>query len=152
MNRESWGGVAWVFLGVLICLGSVKLSLGNFRNPGPGFLPFITGAILTGLALVVFLQSRRTGQGNKERKPFLADKTKGLKAVLTLIGLLAYAVGMEYLGFLLSTTFFLAFLLGVVEPQKWYIVVLGSILSSVASYTLFEILLKSPLPKGFFEF
>ncbi len=139
-------------MGVLICLGSVKLSLGNFRNPGPGFLPFITGAALTGLALVVFLQSRRTGQGDKEGKPFLADKAKGLKAVLTLIGLLAYAVGMEYLGFLLSTTLFLAFLLGVVEPQKWYVVVLGSILSSVASYTLFEILLKSPLPKGFFEF
>ncbi len=152
MNRECWGSLVWVFLGVLICLGSVKLSLGNFRNPGPGFLPFITGAILTGLALVVFLQSRRTGQGDQERKPFLADKTKSLKAVLTLIGLLAYAVGMEYLGFLLSTTLFLAFLLGVVEPQKWYVVVLGSILSSVASYTLFEILLKSPLPKGFFEF
>ncbi len=152
MNRESWGSVVWVFFGILICLGSVRLSLGSFRNPGPGFLPFVTGAILTGLALVVFLQSRQTGAGDQERKPFLADKKKCLKAVLTLIGLLAYAVGMEYLGFLLSTTLFLAFLLGVVEPQKWYIVVLGSILSSVASYTLFEILLKSPLPKGFFEF
>jgi len=64
---------------------------------------------------------------------------------------LAYSIGMDYLGFLVSTTFFIAFLLGVVEPQKWYVVVLASLLSSGVSYTLFEILLQSPLPKGIFE-
>ncbi len=150
MNRESWSSLAWLLFGLLICLGSVRLSLGDFRNPGPGFLPFITGAILTGLSSVVLLQSRRAGGG--ETKPFLSDRRRATKAFLTLFALLAYAVGMDYLGFLVSTTVFIAFLLAVVEPQKWYVVVLGSLLSSGVSYTLFEILLQSPLPKGIFEF
>jgi putative tricarboxylic transport membrane protein len=152
MNRESWGSLAWLIFGILICFGSLRLNLGNFRNPGPGFLPFITGAILTGLSILVFLHSRRTGEARGEPKPFLANRQKAMKAIWTLTALLAYAVGMDYLGFLVSTTLFIAFLLGAVEPQKWYVVMFGSILSSVASYTIFEILLKSPLPKGIFDF
>jgi putative tricarboxylic transport membrane protein len=152
MKRESLSSLVWLFFGVLICLGSVRLSLGDFRNPGPGFLPFITGAILTGLSLIVFLQSRRTAEAGETPKPFLSDKKRATKAFLTLFALLAYAIGMDYLGFLVSTTVFIAFLLGVVEPQKWYVVVFGSLLSSGVSYTLFEILLQSPLPKGIFEF
>jgi|GEM_PF-81133 len=152
MNRESLSSLIWLFFGVLICLGSIRLSLGDFRNPGPGFLPFITGAILAGLSLVVFLQSRRTTEAGEAPKPFLSDKKRATKAILTLVALLAYSIGLDYLGFLVSTTFFIAFLLGVVEPQKWYVVVLASLLSSGVSYTLFEILLQSPLPKGIFDF
>jgi len=82
----------------------------------------------------------------------LVDKQRAWKATLTLIALLVYSIGMDYLGFLVSTTIFLAFLFSVVDPQRWYIVIFGSILASVISYTIFEILLKSPLPKGIFEF
>ena len=152
MTRESWSSLAWLFLGILICLGSARLTLGNPRNPGPGFLPFITGAILAGLSLIVFLQSRRSDESREAAKPFLSDRKLATKALLTLIALLAYSIAMEYLGFLVSTTLFIAFLLAVVEHHKWYVVVLGSLLASGLSYTLFEILLQSPLPKGIFEF
>ncbi len=152
MNRQQLGSLVWLILGLLICTGSYRLSLGNFHNPGPGFLPFITGALLTGLSGLYFVQSGRKGRGAEPEKPFLVDRGRAWKATITLIALLAYAIGMEYLGFLVSTTIFLAFLLGVVEPQRWYVVIFGSILASAASFTIFEILLKSPLPTGFFEF
>lgn len=152
MNREKWASLAWLAFGILICLGSLRLSLGNFRNPGPGFLPFITGAILAVLSFVVLLQSWRTEKNKQKEKPFLVNKERAWKAALTLIALLVYSMGMDYLGFLVSTTIFLAFLFAVVEPQRWYVVVFGSILASGISYTIFEILLKSPLPKGIFEF
>ena len=152
MDRERWGSLIWLGAGVVICVGAFRLSVGTFRNPGPGFLPFITGAILTLLSFLLYLQTRKPGEGSPRGKPFFTHKSRAWKAGLTLIALLAYAVGMEYLGFLVSTTVFLAFLLGVVEPQRWYIVVFGSGLVAIVSYTIFEILLKSPLPKGIFEF
>jgi hypothetical protein len=152
MDRHKLGSLAWLIFGILICFGSIRLSLGNFHNPGPGFLPFITGAILTGLSFVVFVQSGRSGKAKRGQKPFIIDRQRAWKATLTLIALLAYAIGMDYLGFLVSTTIFLAFVLWAVEPQRWYIVIFGSILASVASFTIFEILLKSPLPRGIFEF
>ena len=152
MDRQKWGGLAWLIFGILICFGSVRLSLGDFHNPGPGFLPFITGALLTGLSFVVFVQSGRSGKTKTEQRPFIVDRQKAWKATLTVMALLAYAIGMDYLGFLVSTTIFLAFVLWVVEPQRWYIVIFGSALASVISFTIFEILLKSPLPRGIFDF
>ena len=152
MDRQKWGGLAWLIFGILICFGSVRLSLGDFHNPGPGFLPFITGAILTGLSFVVLVQSGRGGKTKTEPKPFIVDRQRAWKATLTVIALLAYAIGMDYLGFLFSTTIFLGFILWVVEPQRWYIVIFGSVLAAVISFTIFEILLKSPLPRGIFEF
>jgi len=151
MGRERWGSLVWLGIGIVISVASYRLAVGTFRNPGPGFLPFITGVILTFLSLIVFVQSR--GAGNEgSRKPFLVNRQRAWKATLTLISLLVYAVTMNYLGFLVSTTLFLAFLLWAVEPQRWYVVIFGSLLASVASFTIFEILLKSPLPKGIFEF
>jgi putative tricarboxylic transport membrane protein len=151
MGRERWGSLVWLGIGIVISVASYRLSVGTFRNPGPGFLPFITGAILTLLSLILFVQTRKPESGTDAGKPFFTNKGRAWKATLALIALLAYSLGMEYLGFLVSTTIFLAFLLGVVEPQKWYIVAFGSGLVVVASYTIFEILLKSPLPKGIFE-
>jgi hypothetical protein len=55
---------------------------------------------------------------------------------------------MNYLGFLLSTFVFLVFLLRVIEPQRWPVALLGSIAVSVAFFCLFELGLKSQLPKG----
>jgi len=152
MDRQKWGSLAWLIFGILICFGSIRLSLGDFHNPGPGFLPFITGGILTCLSFVVFVQSGRRGKAKTGQKPFIVDRQRAWKATLTMIALLAYAIGMDYLGFLVSTTIFLAFVLWAVEPQRWYIVIFGSILASGVSFVLFEILLKSPLPRGIFDF
>ena len=129
MDRERWGSLVWLIFGMLITVGSIRLNLGGFHNPGPGFLPFITGVILTGLSLVVFIQSGRAGE-QARRKPFLVNRQRAWKATLTLIALLVYAVAMNYLGFLVSTTLFLAFLLWAVEPQRWYVVLFGSLLAS----------------------
>jgi len=71
--------------------------------------------------------------------------------ILTFIALLAYAVGMEYLGFLISTFLFIAFLLKFIEPQRWTVVLFGSILASGVSYCIFELILQVQLPKGPFE-
>jgi putative tricarboxylic transport membrane protein len=71
--------------------------------------------------------------------------------MVTVVALLIYAIGMEYLGFLLSTFIFLAFLLKFIEPQRWTVAIFGSLLASVASYLIFEIWLQSQLPRGPFE-
>jgi hypothetical protein len=73
------------------------------------------------------------------------------KIVLTTLALLAYVAGMEYLGFLISTFFFLAFLLRTIEPQRWGLVILESLLASGVSYFVFEIWLQAQLPKGIFQ-
>lgn len=152
MNKENWIILVWLGLAIFICIGSVRYSLGSLHNPGPGFLSFIAGVILGVLALIVHLQSRGKLSRGEMEKPLLRNKDRTLKMVLTIIALLAYSVGMNYIGFLISTTIFVVFLLWVIEPQRWYTVIFGSVTVSLSAYCIFEWLLEVSLPKGFFQF
>jgi putative tricarboxylic transport membrane protein len=148
MGRDKWSSLVWLGIGLFICIGSWRLSLGTFHNPGPGFLSFFAGLIVGGLALVVHLQSRRAPAEDAKVAPLWTNKTKGWRMVLTVLALLAYAVIMNYIGFLPSTFLFLVFLLKVIEPQRWSVAVLGSLAASIAFYCVFELGLQSQLPKG----
>ncbi len=151
MNRDKWSSLVWLAVSMVICTGAVRLSVGTFQNPGPGFLPFLTGAILGILSLIVHIQSRRAPLAAEGAGPIWTDRAKGLKMVWTVIALLSFAVGMNYLGFLVSTVLFIGFLLRAVEPQRWSKVILGSCLTAVLSYCIFELWLQSQLPRGPFE-
>ena len=150
MEREKWSSLVWLGVGIFICAGSLMFSLGELHNPGPGFLSFFAGLVMVGLALVVHFQSRkrRPGTAKEKSEPIWADPQKGMKMVLTVAALLVYAAAMNYLGFLISTFLFLAFLLKVIEPQRWSVALLGSLVSSAVFYGIFEFGLQSQLPKG----
>jgi len=148
MGRDRWSSLVWLGIAIFICIHSLRLSLGTFRNPGPGFLSFCAALIVGVLALVVHLQSRRIPASGEKIKPLWMDKSRGRKMVLTVLALLGYAVIMNYLGFLVSTFFFLVFLLRVIEPQRWPVALLGPLAASAAFFCLFELGLKSQLPKG----
>jgi putative tricarboxylic transport membrane protein len=151
MGKEEGSSLVWLGLAVLICIGSLRLSLGSFQNPGPGFFPFIAGLIQGVLAATAYFQARRAASSAKEtRQPLWTNPGGVKKVVLTTIALLVYAVGMDYLGFLISTFLFLVFLLRTIEPQRWVLVILESLLASGVSYFIFDIWLKAQLPRGFF--
>ncbi len=149
-KKDKSSSLVWLGIAIFICAGSLNLSLGTFRHPGPGFLSFSAGLVMVILAVVVYFQARRTssaGQG-EEGQPIWTKKQRGWKMVWTILALLVYAVLMNYLGFLLSTFLFLAFLLKVIEPQRWPVALGGSLVASLAFYFIFELGLKSQLPKG----
>jgi len=149
MRKEEGSSLVWLGLAVLICIGSLRLSLGSFQNPGPGFFPFIAGLVLGTLAATVFFQARRAAAGARETsKPLWTSPSGVKKVVLTTMVLLGYALSMNYLGFLISTFLFLTFLLRTIEPQRWGMVILESLLASGISYLVFEIWLQAQLPRG----
>jgi putative tricarboxylic transport membrane protein len=150
MEREKWSSLVWLGVGILICIGSLMLSLGQFRKPGPGFLSFFAGLLMAGLALAVHLQARksRPDAGREKPGPIWSDRQRGIKMAMTVAALLGYAVAMNYLGFLLSTFLFLAFLFKAIAPQRWAVALAGSLVASAAFYGIFEFGLQCQLPKG----
>ena len=150
--KDEGSSLLWLGVAVIICIGSLRLSLGSFNNPGPGFFPFVAGLVLGVLAAVVYVQARRAASSTKEnKKPVLISPGGVKKIVLTTVALLAYVVGMEYLGFLISTFIFFAFLLRSIEPQRWSVVILESLLASGVCYFIFQIWLRVELPRGIFQ-
>jgi len=63
-----------------------------------------------------------------------------------------YAIFLEILGFLMVTFLLLIFLFRGIEPQRWLVSVGGSALASLICYAIFELWLKTQLPKGILGF
>jgi len=60
----------------------------------------------------------------------------------------AYGFLLDRIGFLFVTFLFVTFLVRVIEPRSWVKSILAGACAAVASYLLFEILLKSQLPRS----
>lgn len=137
----------WLLIGLLICEESWRINLGEFHNPGPGFLPFGTGLILGALALAVLVKSLR--MKTVVDKAFWAERGRWPKVFLALASIFVYGLLLEPLGFPLTTFLAMGFLFRVIEPQRWKTVIMGAFFSAVAAYLIFETWLQVELPKGF---
>jgi putative tricarboxylic transport membrane protein len=125
--------------------------LGGLHKPGPGFFPFLVGSILGILSFLIFLQSFKALPGD-EKRAFWPNPKRSLKMTYILIALILYALGMDYLGFLFSTLLFLGFLLKAIEPQRWSVVLSGSIFGTILFYGVFKYWLDIPFPTGILGF
>ncbi len=132
-----------------ICLFSVQLPVGSWREPGPGFLPLGSGLFLGSLSLILFSQALRRKPSKGEGAWF---PKRVWKLLLILILLLGYAFSMEVLGFLIGTFLLLLLLFRIVEPQRWAVSFGGGALTSSLAYAIFEWWLRVRLPKGFLGF
>ncbi len=135
-----------LILSILICIGSYRLSLGSLGTPGPGFMSFLSGVVLLILALLMLIEALL--KGHSEPRRFWESSAGRSKVYLTLASLVVYALGLNFLGFFVMTSLFMGFLLAVIGTEKWTTVILGGVLSALASYAFFELWLKLELPKG----
>jgi putative tricarboxylic transport membrane protein len=80
----------------------------------------------------------------------------GKKALLAITGVLgglaAYIFLIEVLGFLVDTFLYVAFLLGVVERERWQMTVSVAFFTTFGLYLIFQVLLRIGLPKNMFGF
>ncbi len=150
-KKDRVSSLFWIVVATGICAGSLKLSLGTFRNPGPGFFPFWGGAILGVLSILHYFQSLKDLPGDVAT-PLWRDRKRLLKAAYVMIALVLYAIGMNYAGFALSTLLFLGFLLRGIDPQRWPVVLSVSIFGSLISYIVFQYCLEVELPRGILGF
>jgi putative tricarboxylic transport membrane protein len=71
---------------------------------------------------------------------------------IVFVALLVYFFFLESLGFIVVSFLLMTFLFVVMASQKWHIALLQAFIFVGLAYLLFEILLKSQLPKGVFGF
>jgi len=142
--------LVWLMFALYICIESMRLPLGSWRDPGPGFLPVGSGIILGLLSGIVYLRARGSKSPEVKESWYSTERWKNL--ILVLAALFAYAIFLETLGFLLGTLLLLIFLFRGIEPQRWIVSIGGSALASFISYVVFELWLKTQLPKGILGF
>ncbi len=149
-NNDQRSSIFWVVIGLAIAFYSGKYGLGTFSNPGPGFVPFLSGLALTGLAIVVFFQQLSRQERDKLKDLWIHKHW--LTMMMVMGALIVYTILFTFLGFLLDTFLLTAFLLRVMEPLSWKKVLAGSISTAVGSYVVFQLWLEAQLPTGFLGF
>ena len=147
---DQISSLVWLALALFICVESVRLPIGSWRDPGAGFFPLWSGIFLGVLSGITFIRAFLSKETEPRDSWYPRDRWKSLiliPAVLT-----AYALSLEVIGFLSSTFLLLALLFRAIEPQRWIVAIGGSAAASVLSYAIFELWLKTQLPKGIFGF
>jgi putative tricarboxylic transport membrane protein len=136
------GGV--LLLAAIAAYEAAKLPLGTTGNPGPGFLPWWAAVALGFLALLRLGQTRLArpapdGEGQDRRVATVA----GL-----VVALVAYVALVEVLGYPLSTFLLVLVALRLMEPRRWAVTLGIAAAAAIASFVVFAVWLKVPLPPG----
>jgi putative tricarboxylic transport membrane protein len=141
-----------ILFGALFCRSSLHIGIGSIGAPGPGLIPFGTGAllILFSMGTIVEMLVTKHAEVGSSAPLFSGRRWEVILAVLA--SLFVYALVLNFLGFLLATFLVLALLFKIPEEQSWKGAVGIAALTTACTYTLFAYALKCSLPSGIFEF
>ena len=147
LGRDGWAGLA-VLSASLVLFG---LTLGLKCNPmvpiGPGFYPRIVLGVTAVLSAWLVLSSLLA---RTPAPPRTAVDYRMVAAMFALFGL--YAGALPFLGFRLATALYVAAVNALLDPPRaalgWVRVALVGLLTSAATYVVFERYLLVLLPRG----
>ncbi len=143
-------GLLLMSFSVLIFASSLHVGVGNFRNPGPGFMGFLASIlliVLTGIVLVNENIRSAVGQENES-----SIRWESLKKPSILTGALCgYTFFLETLGYLVSTFLLMFIMLLINNPRKWYLHLVNAFVIVNVTYLVFYKMLRVLLPVGTFR-
>jgi hypothetical protein len=146
VRRDHVAGGAFVGAGALVLAVSGDLPFGTLSSPGAGMLPTLVVALMMGFGLILLVQARRS--------PFLreVDWTDLPHAVRVAILAAAAVAAFTALGFALTAALLLFTLIFFIERRPFLPALAFSIVATATVYTLFSLLLRTPLPRGLVGF
>lgn len=154
MPRDLVSGLFWLAIAIFAAVQGVALKLGSLQRPGPGFFPFWGGVLLALLALILLVKSFQVGGSERRigRPKGATPPTGDPRRLLVVAGaLLGYIGLLETLGFVIVTFVFLLLLLRL-ERRGWVFSAVAAVAGASSSYALFQLWLRTQLPRGPFGF
>ncbi len=146
LNRtlDQKSGLFWFVAGLVIIYFSVGYDIGSLGTPGPGYVSFLMGIIMSLLSAIMVL-----GDIHKNRQP-LSSLFKGnwRRVLFTLIGLLLFAILLPYIGFMADAMILIYALILLAGKRKQWVAIVTAVIVSLASWYVFSVLLKQNLPAG----
>jgi putative tricarboxylic transport membrane protein len=148
-THDLTSSVILFLVGLFAILYAPQYDLGRLSAPGPGFMPFLTGLAILIFSAITFLHGLLSKPTEAER---IWANIEWRKLIFTIVMLMAYALFLNTIGFIICTFFLILILVRYAGSSSWLISVLGGGLSSILCYLLFETWLRSQLPRGIFGF
>ena len=128
---------------VAVALGSQLREGTATGGPGARFLPVLLGLIVAVLGVGIALRPGISEGGADASAPGGTGRV-----AWTLGAIVVYVLALGHLGFLLATPPFLAVLFVAYGERRWPVVLAVALGATGATYALFGVWLKVPLPRG----
>ena len=146
-NSELWGGLIGFGLGIFVLRSGLKLKLGTIHDPGSGFVLFYTGILMCLFAATIIVAALTEGG------PTFGARWKDArwtKPVIVIACLIAFAVALDWVGFLLSAIPLTLALMRLIDPVRWPLAVPVAIAVPAGMWWLLKHGLGIQLPSGIF--
>jgi putative tricarboxylic transport membrane protein len=147
-NSEFWTGLIGLALGLFVIRSGLKLKLGSINDPGSGYVLFYTGILMCLFSISITIASVTEGG------PTFGSRWEGARwnrPVVIIASLIAYAIALDQLGFLISTIPLMLLLLRAIDPVRWTLAVPLAVLAPVGVWWVLKHALLIQLPSGIFE-
>lgn len=145
-NKDHAVGLILLAIGVIMGILSMGIRVrGNSTDPGSRLFPLIACGLIAVCGVLVFLTA-----GKASPKAYVG-KDGWLRILIFMSVMIAYLLALKYLGFLLSTPFFLFATSTMLSGGKKTSLVgriLYAVVLTAVTYLLFKYALKMSLPGG----
>jgi len=143
-------GIVMLVFSLIIAYTSWQMPQRVEFGPGMGFLPFWL-AVLMAVLSVLLLFDATVRKSASSGNPF--PTPQALRNVgMVIAGLGVYIAVLDTAGFAVSTVLYVAYLLAIVQKERWLKTVVISLLSTGGLYVVFQVLLEVKLPQNIFGF
>ena len=144
-------GIIMLIFSAAVIEGSRRMPPSNTFGPGAGFMPFWLGLLMAVFSILLIVNATREPVNSAGGSPFPTGRP--VVSILESVGGLAvFILLLEPLGFLLATALLTAFLLRVVEGERWPTTAVVAVANAIGLYIVFQVLLGAGLPKNFLGF
>jgi putative tricarboxylic transport membrane protein len=151
-KAEMITGIFLLVLSGLVIWEALQMPPSATFGPGPAFLPFWLGVLLAVFATILFISALYRPATEKDNESVFPGKQALFTIMAVLVGLAAYILLIDVLGYLADTFLFIVFLVRIVEREPWPLTLIVAVATTAGLFITFQILLKITLPSNMFGF
>ena len=143
MNKEKFGSLFFISVGLYGILFAIGIPMGTWRNPGPGIFPLVLSLLLCLLGTIIFFAE--SGAAKVDWRQVAKRAKTPMQITLITVG---FIYGLERIRYLLATSLYLFVLLFWVGRHRWWHALLLTVVIGFLSWWFFGKFLGIQLPRS----
>lgn len=151
-TMKKWNNIisiitALIGAGIITLANKFPIKFGG--DPGAGFWPRMLGVLLVICAIVLFISN--IIHKDKEEKKSVVLNSAANKCVYSIMGIIViFCVGLYVLGFYISIIIFIPAVMYLLDVRSKKLMIMTSVITVLAIYIIFDVLLKTQFPSSIF--
>ncbi|MBN1828065.1 MAG: tripartite tricarboxylate transporter TctB family protein [Deltaproteobacteria bacterium] len=149
MTKDRTTGLASLAIGSIYCLSTFRVPIFEAGDDvGPRAFPFLVASVVLVCGILLLIRDFRTAHRKPFSWGFAEDRRVWMWILLTIAGGIVYGLVLDWLGYLIATFLFMAFVTFFINGGKHLENLIIAASFAVVSFVVFAVILKLSLPRG----